>query len=113
MNDDFNTAQAIAVLFEQLRPLRKDIEEGNIPSNIEEVKNAVRAIADDVLGIWPEADQQGRSELVNQLVEMLIEFRAEARDNKNFELADSIRDRLADIGVQLKDGPEGTSYEIK
>ncbi|MGM0586938.1 MAG: cysteine--tRNA ligase [Bacteroidota bacterium] len=113
MNDDFNTAQAIAVLFEQLRPLRKDIEEGNIPSNIEEAKNAVRAIADDVLGIWPEADQQGRSELVDQLVEMLIEFRAEARENKNFELADSIRDRLADIGVQLKDGPEGTSYEIQ
>jgi cysteinyl-tRNA synthetase len=112
MTDDFNTAQAIAALFEHLRPLRNQIEHGNVPSNIEDVKKAVRSIADNVLGIWPVAEEQGGTELVDDLIQMLIEMRSEARSNKNFELSDAIRDRLADMGVMLKDGPDGTTYEI-
>ena len=46
------------------------------------------------------------------LVELLIEIRKEARDNKNFALSDKVRDDLKELGVQLMDGKEGTSFEI-
>ena len=43
---------------------------------------------------------------------MLIEMRKEARDNKDWAMSDKIRDELADFGIQLKDGKEGTTFSI-
>lgn len=112
LNDDFNTAQAIAQLFEHLRPLRKEIEEGRVPSNIDEVKDFLEAMVDGVLGIWP-SSSGGDEELVDDLVNILLELRSEARENKNFELADRIRDELQEMGVEVMDKPGGTTYRIE
>lgn len=113
LNDDFNTARALAVLFDRLREVRKAVNEGKAPSNIEELESFLRAMVDEVLGIWPEADEQGGSaELTRQLVELLIELRTRARKEKNFETADAIRDRLKELGVELMDKPDGTEYKI-
>ena len=46
------------------------------------------------------------------MIEMLIKMRDEARANKNFSLSDQIRDELLAVGIQLKDGKEGTSFSI-
>jgi len=111
MNDDFNSAQAIAVVFEHGKELRKLITSGSVPSNLDEVKELLKSIVDEVLGIWPSADG-GSSNLTGGLVELLIDIRKEARSNKDFALSDKIRDDLKELGVQLKDGKEGTTYEL-
>lgn len=112
LNNDFNTAQAIAILFENLRNLRRLIAEGKTPSNLEEIKRFLRSIIDDVLGIWPEKVAGGNEELTSGLVELLIEIRKQARADKNFALSDKIRDDLNALGVQLMDGKDGTTFSI-
>ncbi|WP_103665735.1 cysteine--tRNA ligase [Gracilimonas amylolytica] len=112
MNDDFNSAQAIAILFEQLKEIRKQITDKKAPSNLDEIKVFLHDFVDGVLGIWP---QEGGSneELTKGLIELLIEIRKDARSNKNFELSDKIRDDLKELGVQLMDGKEGTTFETE
>lgn len=111
LNDDFNTAQAIAVLFEELKTIRKQVNAGEIPANIESVKEFLYNFVKGVLGLWPEK-QENSDDKTDPLVELLIEMRNEARKNKNFEQADAIRDRLKEIGIELMDNPDGTDYRI-
>ncbi|NET31714.1 MAG: cysteine--tRNA ligase [Cyanothece sp. SIO1E1] len=111
MNDDFNSAQAIAVVFEHGKELRKLVNDGSTPSNLNEIKELLQSIVDEVLGIWPSSDG-GSSNLTGGLVELLIDIRKEARTNKDFALSDKIRDDLKELGVQLKDGKDGTTYEL-
>jgi cysteinyl-tRNA synthetase len=113
MNDDFNSAQAIAVLFEKLKEIRKNINDGKAPVNLAEIKEFLHQVVDEVLGIWPEEKTGNNEELSGNLVELLIEIRKDARSNKNFELSDKIRDDLKDLGVQLMDSKEGTAFEIE
>ena len=54
----------------------------------------------------------GDDKLVNDLIELLITLRTEAKLNKNYQLSDTIRDRLKELGVVLQDGKEETSYKI-
>ncbi len=111
MNDDFNSAQGIAVLFEHGKEIRKQISSGNTPSNLDELKDLFKTFADGVIGIWP-TNEGGNSDLTGGLVELLIDIRKDARTNKDFALSDKIRDDLKAIGVQLKDGKDGTTYEL-
>ena len=116
LNDDFNSPAALASLFEHLRDLRHQIHQGSRPSNLEEIKSFIKGIVDDVLALWPSEEEQGQIggvQITNELIELLIEIRTEARKNKNFELADTIRDRLKELGVELLDTKQGTTYEIK
>ncbi|MFA5670113.1 MAG: cysteine--tRNA ligase [Balneolaceae bacterium] len=112
MNDDFNSAQAIAVLFEQLREIRKRITDNKAPSNLEEIKVFLHSIIEDVLGIWPTDQLNDNSALTEGLIELLIEIRKEARVNKDFALSDKVRDDLTKLGVQLMDGKDGTTFSI-
>lgn len=113
MNDDFNSAQAIAVLFDHLKKVRKQITEGNSPSNLSDIHSLLKVFVDDVLGIWPNSENSGSNgELTKGLVELLIEIRKDARTNKDFALSDKIRDDLKELGVQLMDGKEGTTFSI-
>ena len=111
MNDDFNSAQAIAVLFEHLKEIRKQITAGQAPSNLGDVKVFLHSVIEDVLGIWP-TDSSNDGNLTSDLVELLIEIRKDARTNKDFALSDKIRDDLKELGVQLMDGKEGTSFSL-
>ena len=113
LNDDFNSAQAIAVVFDNLREIRKRISENNIPENLNDIKELVTAFVDNVLGLWPQEGAGGNGELTSGLVELLIELRKDARANKDFATSDKIRDDLKELGVQLKDGKEGTSFSIE
>ena len=65
----------------------------------------------DVLGLMNES-AQNNSEKINGVVELLIKLRKEARENKDWGLSDQIRDELVEIGIQLKDGKEGTTFSI-
>jgi cysteinyl-tRNA synthetase len=117
MNDDFNTPQAIAVLFETLRDLKKAINKDEIPENIGEVNSFLKEIVDNVLGLWP-TEQKNQSEDTNtnrtpELVELLIDIRNQARRDKQFAKADRIRDQLSEEGIELHDGAGKTTFEIK
>ena len=65
----------------------------------------------DVMGLTNETKQDS-SNAIDGVVELLIKLRKEARDNKDWSLSDQIRDELLVLGIQLKDGREGTSFSI-
>ncbi|HKK44113.1 MAG TPA: cysteine--tRNA ligase [Balneolaceae bacterium] len=114
LNDDFNTAQSIAVLFEELKSIRKRINKDDIPENIEDIKQFLHDFVEGVLGLWPEEESaSGSEDKTGKLVELLIELRNKARREKNFELSDAIRDRLEELNIKLMDNPEGTEYKIQ
>jgi len=113
LNDDFNTAQAIAVLFDELKAIRKQIHKEKTPSNITEIQQFLRSFVDGVLGLWPPKQTQRGDDKTENLIQLLIDLRSEARKNKNFELADTIRDRLSDMGIELMDSPEGTTFKME
>ncbi len=114
MNDDFNTPILIANLFEGIRfvNLLNDKRETITSGDLELLKNTLETFTFDVLGIKNEKAANNSSEKLEGVVSMLIEMRNEARANKNWALSDEIRDRLLALGIQLKDGKDGTSFSF-
>ena len=113
MNDDFNTPILIAHLFEGVKVINQ-IKEGEASltsEDLETLKITMNSFVFDVLGLMNEA-AQNNSEKINGVVELLIKLRKEARENKDWALSDQIRDELVEIGIQLKDGKEGTTFSI-
>lgn len=112
MDDDFNTPILIANLFEGIRfvNLLNDKRETITASDLEILKTTLESFTFDVLGIRNEKAGNNSSEKLEGVVEMLIGMREEARANKNWALSDEIRDKLLALGIQLKDGKEGTSF---
>ncbi len=115
LNDDFNTAKAIAVLFDQLKSIKKQITKEKAPKNIDQVESFLKKTADGVLGIWPEEQESVNkgADKTDELIEMFIDLRNQARRDKQFETADKIRDRLSDMGIELHDAPGKTTFDIR
>lgn len=115
MNDDLNTAQVLAALFEYSAKINAIINDQLSTSDISEkafstLKNTVYAFVFDVLGLRNEEDT-GESK-TKDLVDLLIDIRTEARERKDFHTSDKIRDDLQKIGIHLKDGKGGTTFEV-
>ena len=64
----------------------------------------------DILGLTNDASSGDNTNTLSDTVDVLIKLRAEARANKDFALSDKIRDELLAVGIQLKDGKDGTSF---
>ena len=112
MNDDFNSPILIAQLFEGVRYINL-LKEGSATltaADLEDFSKTLSAFVNDVLGLGKEKSDEGNVEKMEGLVNMLIGMRNEARANKNFALSDQIRDQLLALGIQLKDGKEGTTF---
>jgi cysteinyl-tRNA synthetase len=113
MNDDFNTPILIAQLFEGARYINL-VNDGTATLTSEDIDLLAQSLSNfiyDVLGMNNTSDgASGSTEKLNGVVEMLIEMRNQARANKDFALSDEIRDKLLAIGIQLKDGKEGTTF---
>ncbi|MFE3870820.1 cysteine--tRNA ligase [Flavobacterium sp. ZS1P70] len=114
MNDDFNTPILIAQLFEGVRfiNLLKEGKETLTATDLKDFSIAMQAFVFDVLGLEDEKLSDSNNDKLEGTVNMLIEMRKQARDNKNFALSDQIRDQLIALGIQLKDGKEGTTFTI-
>jgi len=114
MNDDFNTPILIAQLFEGIRFVNvvNDKRETLTAADIELLKTTLESFLFDVLGIKNEKSAENNSEKLNGVIEMLIEMRNDARANKNWALSDEIRDKLLALGIQLKDGKDGTGFTL-
>ena len=114
MNDDFNTPILIAQLFEGVRFVNvlKEGKESLTPEDLKTFASAMNAFVFDVLGLEDEKASDGNNDKLEGTVNLLIEMRKQAREDKNFALSDQIRDQLLAIGIQLKDGKEGTSFSL-
>jgi cysteinyl-tRNA synthetase len=111
MNDDFNTPILIAQLFEGIRfvNLINDGKETVTASDLKILSDCLTTFIYDVLGVKNE-NSTNSSEKIDDLVGLFIKMREDARANKNFALSDQIRDQLLAIGIQLKDGKDGTTF---
>ncbi len=111
--DDFNTADALAVLFELARVLNKSKDEGR--DDAPALAGLLRQLG-GIIGLL-QADPAeylksgvGEPALDDAAIDALVAERAAAKQNRDWARADAIRDRLAEAGIQLEDGPEGTRW---
>ncbi len=114
MNDDFNTAQAIAVLFDLSREVNTLLNENKLDAKqLQKVDALFSELGGTILGIIPEKFEQQRSAdgLDEQLMELIISLRAEARVQKMFLFSDKIRDGLTKLGITLEDKKDGTTWK--
>ena len=114
MNDDFNTPILIAQLFEGVRfvNLLKEGKESLTAEDLKTFSAAMNGFVFEVLGLEDEKVGDGNNDKLEGTVNLLIEMRKQARENKNFALSDQIRDQLLALGIQLKDGKEGTTFNL-
>jgi cysteinyl-tRNA synthetase len=119
MDNDFNTAEAIASLYEMANAANKFIEDKKLSAESDQADKdmlidglkTLRYYA-ALIGLFEKAPESKLTdELTEGLMQLLIDVRAEARKTKQFALSDMVRDRLKELGVQLKDGKDGTSWE--
>lgn len=116
MNDDLNTSVALAAVFDLVRLTNSLLERNANKDTLREAENLFTKLASDVLGIIDPlfSDTAGAdNQLLDKTVNLLIEQRNKAREQKDFQSADNIRDKLSKIGILLEDKPEGTQWRMK
>ena len=116
MNDDFNSPLLIAQLFDAVKFINS-VENGSATITSKDLaflKDKMKAFTEDVLGLTFNNNQTEDkvSTALEGTVNLLIEMRKKARDNKDFATSDAIRDQLSALGIQLKDGKDGTSFSL-
>jgi cysteinyl-tRNA synthetase len=114
MNDDFNSPILIAHLFEAVKYINqiKDQKATISTTDLALLTTTMHAFVYDVLGLENVAETNSGSDKLAGAVEVLIKLRQEARANKDFAMSDKIRDELADAGIVLKDGKDGTTFSV-
>ena len=111
MNDDINTAKVVANLFE-LAPIINGIKGGQVAANalsadtMALLKTSFKTYVEDILGL--QALQESNNSKLDEVLQVLIELRREARARKDFAASDAIRNKLAAHGVMLKDEKDGS-----
>lgn len=115
MNDDFNSPILIAQLFEAVRyiNLLKENKETITVADLKLLSETLNAFVFDVLGLVDEKTTSNNNDKLEGVVNMLIGMRNEARANKDFALSDQIRNKLTELGIELKDSKEGTTFSIQ
>ncbi|NQW37567.1 MAG: cysteine--tRNA ligase [Flavobacteriales bacterium] len=113
LNDDFNTPILIAQLFEAVKQinLMSESKASLTQTDLDNFIKAIHAFVFDILGL-EKAGSISQTQVLEDVVHMLIKMRNQARTDKNWALSDQIRDELAGYGVQLKDGKEGTTFSV-
>jgi cysteinyl-tRNA synthetase len=107
MDDDLNTAGALAAMFDLSREINRGRDEGR---EIGEAQTTLRELS-GVLGLTLEEPEAGQE--AAPFVDLLVELRNEMRKEKLFAFSDKIRERLEELGIALEDGPEGTRWRVR
>ena len=115
MDDDFNTAIALACLSELggyvNKIANKQLESGDVaPWVIERLKSAYHTFVFDIFGLKDDELKEDTG-TVEGLMNLILDLRANARAQKDWTASDKIRDSLAEVGIQVKDGKEGVNWE--
>jgi cysteinyl-tRNA synthetase len=111
MDDDFNTAGALASLFELVRVINGARDAGASPEELEPAQATLRELA-GVLGLQLNRESAAGAQAA-PFVDLLVELRGELRKQKIWALSDLLRDRLAELGVILEDSKEGSTWRWK
>ena len=116
MNNDFNSAQAIAELNEAASMINTWNSLQNKKANIQEytllrLKTLLQHFLFDIFGLLEESENN--NEKLNGVMELVIDIRKDARGKKDFATSDKIRDALQGVGIQLKDSKDGTSWQAE
>ena len=106
MDDDFNTADAISAVFELVKVANSTADENSSKAYVELLSGTIAKLC-DVLGVKTER----KAEVLDSEVEEMIAARQQARKEKNFALADEIRQKLLDMGIVLEDTREGVKWK--
>jgi len=125
MSDDFNTGAALSVLFDLVAHLNRFIETQKLEKEKPQAKpleylstgTAILIEMSGILGILDLSKTRNQTSaesggLVDGLMGLVIELRALARKEKNFAVADLVRNRLSTLGITLEDRPDGTGFRI-
>ena len=107
MDDDLNTPRAIAALFDLAHYINRGSQEGR---DVDAAQGTLRELA-GILGLTLREPEDEHGSDVGPLVELLIETRADLRDAKQYDLADRIREKLAEAGYELEDTATGTEWK--
>jgi cysteinyl-tRNA synthetase len=115
MDDDFNTAEALAALFEFSRQVNAMLSARSLSrAELVLIDSLFGELGGQVLGIIPQELPQKRvAGMEEELIKLLIELRQHFRQNRQWAEADLIRERLAALGIKLEDRPEGTRYRLE
>jgi cysteinyl-tRNA synthetase len=115
MDDDFNTPQALAVLFDFVKEVNRHMDEraNYTVGTLAAMERIFRDFGSQVLGIVP-GDLEGQvgGHVVEGLVEFLLELRQEFRETRDWRRADVIRGRLSELGILIEDGPDDTTWRL-
>jgi cysteinyl-tRNA synthetase len=109
MDDDFNTRGAIAAIFDAARESNKLMDHEMLSKKGAEKIISLFEELDKILGILPQSDMKG--DHLEDVMQILIEVRKELRKRKAYDLADSIRNQLAEKGIVLEDTAEGVKWK--
>jgi len=116
MDDDFNTPRAIASLFDLNREVNELLNSGKTLSQgtLAAIDGLYRDLGTRVLGVVPDdLHQDIDGELVEGLMDIVLSFRRQYREGKNWEQADALRERLSELGVVVEDRPEGPTWYLR
>lgn len=110
MNDDFNAPILIANLFDVVRFVNS-VKDGNATITAKDqelLKAEMESFVFDVLGL--RGEEAGESDRLSSVMDLILELRKEARENKDWTTSDKIRDGLAAAGIVVKDAKEGSTW---
>jgi cysteinyl-tRNA synthetase len=108
MDDDFNTAGALAALFELVRAINQARDAGSAAAGIQAAQGALLELG-RVLGLLFETEVHG-DEAIDPFVDLLLEVRRELRREKLWVLSDLVRDRLKALGIVVEDSKDGSIW---
>ncbi len=112
--DDINTPIALSHLFDAVRIVNQ-VKDGQLAINAEDkalLDELFLKFIPEVLGLADESASNGSETMINGLIEMVLEVRKVAKSNKDFATSDLIRDKLKELGVQIKDTKDGVEYSF-
>lgn len=113
--DDLNTPIALSNLFEAVRIVNTAID-GKMKVSAEDkdiLKELLQTVTGDILGLVDEREQGGNEQVIDGLMNMILEYRKEAKQAKDWAKSDQIRDALGALGIVVKDTKEGSTWTLK
>ncbi len=114
MDDDFNSPIAISHLFEGIKTINNTVagKESMTENDLEKCRQFYHVAVQEILGLLPEGKSPGGHELAGELIKLLLQMRIDARKNRDFQLADRIRDEMSRLGVEVMDTKDGFEWKL-
>ena len=113
MNDDFNSPVMVAQLFELVRIINSanDGKEQMTKEDIAEAKSIIQHFVFDIAGLMDDSVSSGDQSVLDNVMQLVLEMRNQAKAKKEFSVSDHIRNSLVAMGINVKDSKDGSTWE--